>query len=175
MPHGRPDPAALIRVIRDDAVDDDALGDAVVGKVRVLPGVGRRASDGCTRALRQAKKVINLPTPGTSVNIEGYEQLYVGGYRAPVTYVRHVPRHYETGDIVEYDLEREDEEWLERHPTARNVLDASKLEVILDLIEKADAATPTAPKLEDMDDRILDRIGITKATAGRVLSDVLSY
>ncbi|XP_020103226.1 enhancer of polycomb-like protein 1 [Ananas comosus] len=98
------------------------------------------------------KSAQEIPTPQFSV-VETYERDYSRTFAQPTSYVRGRGARAEIGEFVEYDLDNEDEDWLEEFNTEKKILTHEKLENLLF-------------KLEVLDHKTRERAGIITPTFG---------
>ncbi|CAH9103626.1 unnamed protein product [Cuscuta europaea] len=96
------------------------------------------------------KLASEIPTP-ESVIVDTYESDYLPNFAQPTSYIHARGARAELGEFVEYDLDNEDEDWLQDFNIERKALPAEKLEMILFKLEvldhkareRAGAITPT--------------------------------
>ncbi|XP_006661078.2 enhancer of polycomb homolog 2-like [Oryza brachyantha] len=96
------------------------------------------------------KNVQEIPTPQFDA-VDTYERDYTRTFAQPTCYIRGRGARAEIGEFVEYDLDNEDEDWLEVINNDRKNLNPEKLEVLLFKLEildhkareRAGAITPT--------------------------------
>ena len=81
-------------------------------------------------------KVEEIPIPEIR-KVATYEQDYRPNFSKPVTYLRSRTFGAPLGDVVEYDLDNDDEDWLEKYNDGQNRLPAEKLEVMISKLEVA--------------------------------------
>ncbi|XP_073117740.1 uncharacterized protein [Elaeis guineensis] len=67
-----------------------------------------------------------IPTPQFSI-VETYERDYACNFTQPTSYLRARGARAEIGEFVEYDLDDEDEDWLEEFNKERKILAPEKL------------------------------------------------
>ncbi|KAA8545343.1 hypothetical protein F0562_020127 [Nyssa sinensis] len=100
-----------------------------------------------------SKKVASeIPIPQFVV-VDTYERDYSCTFTQPTSYLRGRGALAEIGEFVEYDLDNEDEDWLQEFNTERNILTPEKFETILF-------------KLEVLDHRARERAGVVTPTLG---------
>lgn len=75
-------------------------------------------------------KLAEIPIPEIRV-VASYESDYRPNYQRSRTYLRSRTFGSPAGDVVEYDLDNEDEDWLEKYNDGQNRLPAEKLEVMI--------------------------------------------
>ena len=75
-------------------------------------------------------KVEEIPIPEIR-KVTTYEQDYRPNFSLPVTYLRSRTFGAPLGDAVEYDLDNDDEDWLEKYNDGQNRLPAEKFEVMI--------------------------------------------
>lgn len=98
------------------------------------------------------KNSSEIPTPQYSV-VDTYERDYTCTFSQPTSYLRVRGARAEIGDFVEYDLDNEDEDWLEDYNSEKKNLAPEKLEALLF-------------KLEVLDHKTRERAGIVAPTFG---------
>ncbi|KAK6944367.1 Enhancer of polycomb-like, N-terminal [Dillenia turbinata] len=100
-----------------------------------------------------SKKVASeIPTPQFNV-VDTYERDYSRTFNQPTSYLRARGAWSEMGEFVEYDLDNEDEDWLEDFNKERRVLTPEKFESIIF-------------KLEVLDHKARERAGVITHTLG---------
>lgn len=102
-----------------------------------------------------------IPTP-ESVIVDTYERDYSPTFAQPTSYIHARGARAEIGEFVEYDLDNEDEDWLQEFNRERKVLAAEKLEAIL-------------YKLEVLDHKARERAGVIATTLGSPVPVLLSF
>lgn len=146
-------------------------------------------SDGVSQTTKKAK--VDLPVPAVS-DVADYAAFTPATFKAPDAYFRrHVPS--EDADATEYDLEFEDELWLNRHARYGTAADASMrvtpatLERIIDLLERISGernkggAITSSEAVSLIPPRLGGSISLPRAIAGNVsglnklIEDVYSY
>ncbi|KAJ3693235.1 hypothetical protein LUZ60_008715 [Juncus effusus] len=103
--------------------------------------------------------VSEIPTPQFD-EVESYERDYSRTFGQPNSYIRSGGARVEVGEFVEYDLDNEDEDWLEEINGERKSLSPEKLEVLLF-------------KLEVLDHRARERAGLIAPTFGAPIPVIL--
>ncbi|XP_015869273.1 enhancer of polycomb-like protein 1 [Ziziphus jujuba] len=93
-----------------------------------------------------------IPTPQFVV-VDTYERDYSRTFAQPTSYLRARGARAELGDFVEYDLDNEDEDWLQDLNRDRKVLPPDKFESLLF-------------KLEVLDHKARERAGVITPTLG---------
>lgn len=100
-----------------------------------------------------SKKVASeIPTPEFLV-VDTYERDYSRTFGQPTSYIRARGARAEVGEFVEYDLDNEDEDWLEDFNNDKKILMPEKFEVLLF-------------KLEVLDHKARERAGVITPTFG---------
>lgn len=109
-----------------------------------------------------SKKVASeIPTP-EFVIVDTYERDYSRTFNQPTSYLRARGARAEIGEFVEYDLDNEDEDWLQEFNRERKVLAAEKFETIVF-------------KLEVLDHKARERAGIITPTLGSPIPVLLTF
>ncbi|KAJ0988158.1 hypothetical protein J5N97_006514 [Dioscorea zingiberensis] len=96
------------------------------------------------------KNAQEIPTPQYSV-VETYERDYLQSFSQTTSYLRGRGARAEIGEFVEYDLDNEDEDWLDEFNNERKILAPEKFESLLF-------------KLEVLDHKARERAGIITPT-----------
>ncbi|KAL5972286.1 hypothetical protein ACLOJK_041539 [Asimina triloba] len=86
------------------------------------------------------KSAPEIPIPQFVV-VDSYERDYSRTFGQPTSYLRARGARAEIGEFVEYDLDNEDEDWLEEFNRERKIIAPEKLEVILFKLEVLDHKT----------------------------------
>ncbi|XP_073022445.1 uncharacterized protein [Primulina eburnea] len=108
------------------------------------------------------KKVASeIPTPEFVV-VDTYERDYSRTFSQPTSYLRSRGARAEIGEFVEYDLDNEDEDWLQDFNRERKTLAAEKLEIVIF-------------KLEVLDHKARERAGIITPTLGLPIPVLLTF
>ncbi|KAK6942278.1 Enhancer of polycomb-like, N-terminal [Dillenia turbinata] len=98
------------------------------------------------------KMAAEIPIPQFNV-VDTYERDYSQTFNQPTSYLRARGARAEIGEFVEYDLDNEDEDWLEEFNKERRILTTEKFENIMF-------------KLEVLDHRARERAGAITPTLG---------
>ncbi|CAO2188926.1 unnamed protein product, partial [Urochloa humidicola] len=139
----------IVRFARDLEDDDPTFA------LRPAPPLLRHsapepAADGEARPAPNKKNAQEIPTPQYDA-VDTYERDYTRTFAQPTTYIRGRGARAEIGDFIEYDLDNEDEDWLENYNNERTNLNPEMLEVLLF-------------KLEILDHKARERAGIITPT-----------
>jgi enhancer of polycomb-like protein len=102
-----------------------------------------------------------IPTP-EFVIVDTYERDYSRTFAQPTSYLRARGARAEIGEFVEYDLDNEDEEWLQEFNQDNKNLTAEKFETILF-------------KLEVLDHKSRERAGVITPTLGSPIPVLLTF
>ncbi|KAJ4804169.1 Enhancer of polycomb-like protein [Rhynchospora pubera] len=78
-----------------------------------------------------------IPTPQFDL-VDTYERDYSRTFSQPTSYIRARGARTEIGEFVEYDLDNEDEDWLDEFNTERKSISSEKLEMMLFKLEILD-------------------------------------
>ncbi|KAL0335347.1 UNVERIFIED_CONTAM: hypothetical protein Sradi_4746600 [Sesamum radiatum] len=109
-----------------------------------------------------AKKVASeIPTPQFVV-VDTYERDYSPTFSQPTSYLRARGARAEIGEFVEYDLDNEDEDWLQEFNKERKTLAAEKFETIIF-------------KLEVLDHKARERAGVITPALGSPIPVLLTF
>ncbi|KAJ8637047.1 hypothetical protein MRB53_011314 [Persea americana] len=98
------------------------------------------------------KNAAEIPTPQFVV-VDTYERDYSCTFSQPLSYLRGRGARAEIGEFVEYDLDNEDEDWLEEFNDERKIITSEKLESLLF-------------RLEVLDHKTRERAGVITTTLG---------
>ncbi|GAB4856942.1 hypothetical protein Ancab_014860 [Ancistrocladus abbreviatus] len=93
-----------------------------------------------------------IPTP-EFVIVDTYERDYSRSFSQPTSYIRARGARAEIGEFIEYDLDNEDEDWLEEFNKEKIILAPEKLESLMF-------------KLEVLDHKARERAGVITPTLG---------
>lgn len=93
-----------------------------------------------------------IPTPQYNI-VDTYERDYSQSFVQPTSYLRGRGARAEIGEFVEYDLDNEDEDWLQDFNNERKILTPEKFETLLF-------------KLEGLDQKARERAGVIATTLG---------
>ncbi|XP_055806059.1 uncharacterized protein LOC129874740 isoform X3 [Solanum dulcamara] len=107
------------------------------------------------------KFVPEIPIPEYVV-VDTYERDYSRTFAQPTSYIHARGVRAEIGEFVEYDLDNEDEDWLQDVNRERKALAAEKLEIILH-------------KLEVLDHKARERAGLITPTLNSRIPVLLSF
>ncbi|KAJ4844487.1 hypothetical protein Tsubulata_006323 [Turnera subulata] len=102
-----------------------------------------------------------IPTPQFVV-VDTYERDYSRTFSQPNSYLRGRGARAELGEFVEYDLDNEDEDWLEEFNQERKNITPEKLESLLF-------------KLEVLDHKARERAGVITPTLGSPIPVLLQF
>ncbi|CAL9190664.1 unnamed protein product [Musa hybrid cultivar] len=100
-----------------------------------------------------------IPTPQFNT-VETYERDYSRTFIQTTSYIRGRGARAEIGEFVEYDLDDEDEDWLEDFNNERKIISSEKFETLLF-------------KLEVLDHKARERAGVITPTFGAPISVLL--
>ncbi|KAL5205313.1 hypothetical protein ABZP36_033522 [Zizania latifolia] len=147
----------ILKSAREYEDDDPAAAAVAAARAGVLPRhtaveltAATTATEGEGNPAPSKKNVQEIPTPQFDA-VDTYERDYTRTFVQPTCYIRGRGARAEIGEFVEYDLDNEDEDWLEDFNNERKNLNTEKLEVILFKLEildhkareRAGAITPT--------------------------------
>ncbi|XP_057488181.1 uncharacterized protein LOC130780064 isoform X3 [Actinidia eriantha] len=109
-----------------------------------------------------SKKVASeIPTPQFVV-VDTYERDYSRTFTQTTSYLRARGARAEIGDFVEYDLDNEDDDWLQEFNEEKNLLTSEKLETVIF-------------KLELLDHKARERAGVITPTLGSPIPVLLQF
>ncbi|CAL9072591.1 unnamed protein product [Musa textilis] len=112
-----------------------------------------------TNQTHSKKSSHEIPTPQFNT-VETYERDYSRTFIQTTSYIRGRGARAEIGEFVEYDLDDEDEDWLEEFNHERKIISSEKFETLLF-------------KLEVLDHKARERAGIITPTFGAPISVLL--
>lgn len=118
-------------------------------------------ADNEVRHIPSKKIASEIPIPKFAV-VDSYERDYSRTFCQPTSYVHARGARAEIGEVVEYDLDNEDEDWLLEFNGERRTLDAEMLETILF-------------KLEVLDHKARERAGVITPTLGSPIPILLTF
>ncbi|EPS73128.1 hypothetical protein M569_01628, partial [Genlisea aurea] len=107
------------------------------------------------------KATSEIPTP-EFVIVDTYERDYSRTFSQPTSYLRARGGRAEIGEFVEYDLDNEDEDWLQDFNKEGKHLASEKLEVIIF-------------KLELLDHKAREKAGVITPTLGPAIPVLLTF
>ncbi|XP_068637420.1 uncharacterized protein [Aristolochia californica] len=140
----------IVKSIKD--FEDDEPTTASTRNSQIL----RLAAEVENEVLHVSKKpAAEIPTPQFVV-VDTYERDYSRTFVQPTSYLRGRGARTEIAEFVEYDLDNEDEDWLEEFNNERKILTPEKFETIL-------------CKLEILDHKARERAGIITPTLGSAI------
>ncbi|XP_062193467.1 uncharacterized protein LOC133896834 [Phragmites australis] len=149
----------ILKSVREFEDDEQGFASASAARAGVLlrhsgaeltVAAANNAADGEGNQAPSKKNIQEIPTPQFDI-VDTYERDYTRTFAQPTCYIRGRGARAEIGEFVEYDLDNEDEEWLEDFNNERKNLNPEKLEVLLFKMEildhkareRAGAITPT--------------------------------
>jgi len=133
------------------------------------------------------RKKTSIPIP--VVNMVGdYEALHRGGFEPPVSYIRAAKKAQPagggagfgaagggSGDSVDYVLGKKDVDWLNARGRTTSLLDEDRLELMIDILEKATALGPAIPQ-DQAEQLLTSKLGMQPTSASReVVADVYLF
>ncbi|KAI3698967.1 hypothetical protein L2E82_42909 [Cichorium intybus] len=147
----------IVKSIKDFEDDDTPTST----RTQMLRLVAEADNDTQVHQVPSKKTVSEIPTP-EYVIVDTYERDYSPTFNQPASYLRARGARAEIGDFVEYDLDNEDEDWLQDFNKERLILPAEKFETILF-------------KLEVLDHKARERAGVITPTLGSPIPVVLTF
>jgi len=149
----------ILKSVRE--FDDEEPGVASVASARAMvllrhsgteltASAANNATEGEGNQAPSKKNIQEIPTPQFDI-VDTYERDYTRTFAQPTSYIRGRGARAEIGEFVEYDLDNEDEDWLDDFNNERKNINPEKLEVLLFKLEildhkareRAGAITPT--------------------------------
>nr|XP_009781033.1 PREDICTED: uncharacterized protein LOC104230000 isoform X2 [Nicotiana sylvestris] len=121
----------------------------------------RLAAEAADVETSSKKLVPEIPIPEYVV-VDTYERDYSRTFAQPTSYIHARGARAEIGEFVDYNLDNEDEDWLQDINRERKALAAEKLETILH-------------KLEVLDHKARERAGVITPTLGSPILVLLSF
>ncbi|KAL1534966.1 enhancer of polycomb-like protein 1 [Salvia divinorum] len=118
-------------------------------------------ADNEVQQVSSKKLASEIPTPEFVV-VDTYERDYSRTFSQPMSYLRARGARAEIGEFVEYDLDNEDEDWLDEFNNERKNLVAEKLETIIF-------------KLEVLDHRAREKAGVITPTLSSPIPVLLTF
>ncbi|KAJ4950026.1 hypothetical protein NE237_026858 [Protea cynaroides] len=116
-------------------------------------------ADNEVQQIPSKKSTPEIPTPQFVV-VDTYERDYSRTFTQPTSYLRGRGVRAELGEFVEYDLDNEDEDWLQELNNERRILPPEKFEGLIF-------------KLEVLDHKARERAGVITPTLGSPIPVVL--
>ncbi|CAA6672372.1 unnamed protein product [Spirodela intermedia] len=132
--------------------EDDDAPTTTSTRSSQLQRIAAETSNEVPATTSSKKAASEIPIP-EYVIVDTYERDYTCTFRQPTSYIRARGARAEIGEFTEYDLDDEDEDWLEEFNNERNILSAEKFESLLF-------------KLEVLDHKTRERAGILALTFG---------
>nr|XP_009781034.1 PREDICTED: uncharacterized protein LOC104230000 isoform X3 [Nicotiana sylvestris] len=140
-----------------DFEDDDTTSNTRNHIIRLAA----EAADVEVQQTSSKKLVPEIPIPEYVV-VDTYERDYSRTFAQPTSYIHARGARAEIGEFVDYNLDNEDEDWLQDINRERKALAAEKLETILH-------------KLEVLDHKARERAGVITPTLGSPILVLLSF
>ncbi|XP_078433208.1 uncharacterized protein LOC144704603 [Wolffia australiana] len=103
-----------------------------------LQRISTEASTEGTTSIKKAASEIPIPE---YVIVDTYERDYTSTFKQPGSYIRARGVRAEIGEFVDYDLDEEDEDWLQEFNNERKILSPEKFESLLFSLEVLDHKT----------------------------------
>lgn len=147
----------IVKSIKDFEDDDTPTST----RTQMLRLVAEADNDTQVHQVASKKTVSEIPTP-EYVIVDTYERDYSPTFNQPASYLRARGARAEIGDFVEYDLDNEDEDWLQEFNKERLILPSEKLETIIF-------------KLEVLDHKARERAGVITPTLGSPIPVLLTF
>ncbi|GLJ08878.1 hypothetical protein SUGI_0097490 [Cryptomeria japonica] len=158
----RPRPVDIFRKLPilksvKDLEDDESAGTRASQLVRLT----LENENDVVHAIPVRKNSDDIPTPQFVV-VESYERDYERTFMQPTTYLRGGGNRAENSDIVEYDLDDEDDDWMQEFNKEKKMLSPDKFENML-------------YKLEILDHKARERAVGSGATFGQTIPVLLQH
>ncbi|KAK1413749.1 hypothetical protein QVD17_35529 [Tagetes erecta] len=147
----------ILKSIKDFEDDDTPTST----RTQMLRLVAEADNDTQVQQVGSKKTGSEIPTPEYVV-VDTYERDYSPTFNQPTSYLRARGVRAEIGEFVEYDLDNEDEDWLEQFNKEVKVLPAEKFETILF-------------KLEVLDHKAREKAGVITPTFGAPIPVLLTF
>nr|XP_043607285.1 uncharacterized protein LOC122579228 [Erigeron canadensis] len=147
----------ILKSIKDFEDDDTPTST----RTQMLRLVSEADNDTQVHQVPSKRTVSEIPTP-EYVIVDTYERDYSPTFNQPASYLRARGARAEIGEFVEYDLDNEDEDWLEEFNKERMILSDEKFEAILF-------------KLEVLDHKARERAGVITPTLGSPIPVLLTF
>ncbi|XP_057545032.1 uncharacterized protein LOC130824158 [Amaranthus tricolor] len=144
---------AIVKSLKN--LEDDDLPTSIKNSQRLTA-----ESDNEVRRVFSKKHVVEIHTP-QFVAVDTYERDYLRSFCQPTSYIRARGARAELDEFVEYDLDIEDEEWLQEFNRDKKKLTHAKFENLLF-------------KLEVLDHKARERAGFIMTTLGSSVPVFLS-
>ncbi|XP_020100572.1 uncharacterized protein LOC109718652 isoform X2 [Ananas comosus] len=162
----------IVKSIREFEDDDAPTTGASTRNSHLLRAAAE--ADNEVHRVPAKKSSSEIPTPQFSV-VDTYERDYARTFAQPTSYLRGRGARAEIGEFVEYDMDNEDEDWLEEFNHERKILTAENFldvrEAIHDgqcsaIFEKFILFEALLFKLEVLDHKTRERAGVITPTLG---------
>ncbi|KAL8230036.1 hypothetical protein R6Q57_014936 [Mikania cordata] len=147
----------ILKSIKDFEDDDTPTST----RTQMLRLVAETDNDTQVQHVASKKTASEIPTPEYLI-VDTYERDYSPTFNQPTSYLRARGVRAEIGEFVEYDIDNEDEDWLEQLNKEIKILPADKFETILF-------------KLEVLDHKAREKAGIITPTFGSPIPVLLTF
>ncbi|KAI3731551.1 hypothetical protein L1987_62740 [Smallanthus sonchifolius] len=147
----------ILKSIKDFEDDDTPTST----RTHMLRLVAETDNDTQVQHVASKKTASEIPTP-EFVIVDTYERDYSPTFNQPTSYLRARGVRAEIGEFVEYDIDNEDEDWLEQFNKETKILPAEKFETILF-------------KLEVLDHKAREKAGVITPTFGAPIPVLLTF
>ncbi|KAI3720228.1 hypothetical protein L6452_21141 [Arctium lappa] len=147
----------ILKSIKDFEDDDTPTST----RTQMLRLVAEADNETQVHQVASKKTVSEIPTP-EYVIVDTYERDYSPTFNQPTSYLRARGVRAEIGEFVEYDLDNEDEDWLEEFNKERKILPAEMFETVFF-------------KLEVLDHKTRERAGVITPTLGAPIPVLLTF
>ncbi|XP_071705905.1 uncharacterized protein [Rutidosis leptorrhynchoides] len=147
----------ILKSIKDFEDDDTPTST----RTHLLRLVAEADNDTQVQQVASKKTASEIPIP-EYLTVNTYERDYSPTFNQPPSYLRARGVRAEIGEFVEYDLDNEDEDWLQEFNRERNILSDEKFETIV-------------YKLEVLDHKARERAGVITPTLGAPIPVLLTF
>ncbi|MFS8020877.1 putative enhancer of polycomb protein [Helianthus anomalus] len=147
----------ILKSIKDFEDDDTPTST----RTHMLRLVAEHDNDTQVQHVGSKKTASEIPTPEYLV-VDTYERDYSPTFNQPTSYLRARGVRAEIGEFVEYDLDNEDEDWLDEFNKEVKILPDEKFETIMF-------------KLEVLDHKAREKAGVITPTFGAPIPVLLTF
>ncbi|GAV75800.1 EPL1 domain-containing protein, partial [Cephalotus follicularis] len=149
----------IVKSVKDFEDDDTIPVSSTTRNFQLLRLASADTTDNEVHHIPTKKLAPEIPTPEFVV-VDTYERDYSCTFAQPPSYLRARGARAELGEFVEYDLDNEDESWLQDFNKDRKILTSEKFESLLF-------------KMEVLDHKARERAGVITPTLGSPIPVIL--